>query len=254
MIISDRPGKFTCPHCGGGKNVLAILSGNTCRGEVWSDSRHYYPMMPQYSPIQKCPECGRYFFKKDGNFKMVDSVTVDGKVIEFETERFISSLYDDSPAVPPTPEEIERDRIRVYYNKKASKNRFGELSYQELAEAEKDVLTEGVSAEREKTYLMTFIFAYNDARYGRAGTPKQEIPANDQDLFRRIAFRLVHLQNGDTILAAELWRELGEFDKSAAICGRLFSAGENPDVVRQILERAERHDPEVFQIEFPQNQ
>ncbi len=101
---------------------------------------------------------------------------------------------------------------------------------------------------------MTFIFAYNDARYGRAGTPKQEIPANDQDLFRRIAFRLVHLQNGDTILAAELWRELGEFDKSAAICGRLFSAGENPDVVRQILERAERHGPEVFQIEFPQNQ
>ena len=82
MIISDRPGKFTCPHCGGEKYVLAIFSGNTCRGEVWSDSRHYYPMMPQYSPIQKCPECGRYFFKEDGDFKMVDSVTVDGKPLD----------------------------------------------------------------------------------------------------------------------------------------------------------------------------
>lgn len=51
-----------CPHCGGKKAVLSLLSGNTFGAEVWSDTRRYYPMLPSVAPIQQCAECGKYYF------------------------------------------------------------------------------------------------------------------------------------------------------------------------------------------------
>ena len=53
---------LTCPHCGGKKEVMSLMSGNTCRATVWTDTRRDYPMLPQVSPIQRCPECGKYYF------------------------------------------------------------------------------------------------------------------------------------------------------------------------------------------------
>ena len=51
-----------CPYCGGTKEVMSLVSGNTFGGTVWSDTRRRYPMLPEVSPIQKCPHCGRYYF------------------------------------------------------------------------------------------------------------------------------------------------------------------------------------------------
>ena len=59
------PGKarfMICPHCGGEKEVLSLMSANTFDGHQWSDTRSKYPMRPQLSFIQKCPHCGKYFF------------------------------------------------------------------------------------------------------------------------------------------------------------------------------------------------
>lgn len=53
---------MTCPHCGGEKEVLSLMSANTFGGHQWSDTRSKYPMRPQLSFIQKCPHCGKYFF------------------------------------------------------------------------------------------------------------------------------------------------------------------------------------------------
>ncbi len=41
---------------------MTLVSGNTCGGTVWSDTRRIYPMLPEVSPIQKCPHCNRYYF------------------------------------------------------------------------------------------------------------------------------------------------------------------------------------------------
>ena len=54
-----------CPFCGEEKEVLTLESGNTFDGQQWSDARRIYPMLPQVSPIQKCPSCGKYFFTED---------------------------------------------------------------------------------------------------------------------------------------------------------------------------------------------
>ena len=57
----DNPRILTCPHCGGKKKVLSLLSGNTFDMRMWSDNKRVYPMLPEPSFIQKCPHCGGYF-------------------------------------------------------------------------------------------------------------------------------------------------------------------------------------------------
>lgn len=53
---------LSCPFCGGTKEVMSLVSGNTCGATVWSDTRRDYPMLPEVSPIQECPHCHKFFF------------------------------------------------------------------------------------------------------------------------------------------------------------------------------------------------
>ena len=48
-----------CPHCGGHKNVLQLMSGNTFGSTRWSDAKQQAPMLPMVSYIQRCPHCGK---------------------------------------------------------------------------------------------------------------------------------------------------------------------------------------------------
>ena len=61
-----------CPFCGGEKKVMSIASGNTYGGTVWSDTRRRYPMLPEVSDIQKCPQCGKYYFLDQASQRMAD--------------------------------------------------------------------------------------------------------------------------------------------------------------------------------------
>lgn len=44
---------------------MSLVSGNTCGGTHWSDTKRVYPMLPENSDVQKCLECGKYYFLAD---------------------------------------------------------------------------------------------------------------------------------------------------------------------------------------------
>ena len=60
-MIPGNPQILTCPHCGGKKEVMSLVSGNTCDAEYWSDNKQIAPMLPEISYVQKCPHCGKYY-------------------------------------------------------------------------------------------------------------------------------------------------------------------------------------------------
>jgi acetyl-CoA carboxylase beta subunit len=62
----------TCPYCGEEKMLLSLMSGNTFRATQWSDGKRIAPMLPEISQIQKCPECGKYYFRTEENTRMSD--------------------------------------------------------------------------------------------------------------------------------------------------------------------------------------
>lgn len=70
-----------CPHCGGKKELLQLLSGNTFGAEQWSDAKQIAPMLPRVSPVQKCPECGHYYLMS----RLSESDQSVGDSYSFET-------------------------------------------------------------------------------------------------------------------------------------------------------------------------
>lgn len=67
-----------CPSCGGGKDLLQLISGNTFGSVQWSDTKQVAPMLPRLSPVQKCPACGHYYF-------LSSAKAVDGNDTSSET-------------------------------------------------------------------------------------------------------------------------------------------------------------------------
>lgn len=73
-MIPGPPQILICPFCGGKKQIMSLISGNTFGAELWSDNKLIAPMLPNISYIQKCPHCGKYYilgrqetnFAKDG--------------------------------------------------------------------------------------------------------------------------------------------------------------------------------------------
>ena len=61
-----------CPECGHEKSLLSLISGNTIGAVQWSDGYSYAPMLPRVSRIQKCPDCGSYFFMSDSETRYAD--------------------------------------------------------------------------------------------------------------------------------------------------------------------------------------
>ena len=51
-----------CPFCKGEKPVLEPLFGHSLGGTLWSDMKTIYPKLPEISPVQRCPHCGKYYF------------------------------------------------------------------------------------------------------------------------------------------------------------------------------------------------
>ncbi len=71
--MNPGPAKIlSCPYCGGTKQVMTLISGNTFGGTVWSDTRRHYPMLPEVSPIQKCAHCGKYYFIEQAASRYAD--------------------------------------------------------------------------------------------------------------------------------------------------------------------------------------
>lgn len=54
-----------CPMCGAPKKVMSLLSGNTFGAVCWSDGYCYSPLLLRNTPVQRCKECGRYFWIRE---------------------------------------------------------------------------------------------------------------------------------------------------------------------------------------------
>lgn len=85
-----------CPHCGGEKEIVQIVSGNTYGAWLWSDSKQVAPMLPHVSPIQKCPTCGHYYFLEHAYIKEGDTYSDEEGWLSFDDaiEAF-NALNDD---------------------------------------------------------------------------------------------------------------------------------------------------------------
>lgn len=170
-----------CPYCGGTKEVMSLISGNTFGGTVWSDTRRHYPMLPEVSPIQKCPHCGKYFFMEQ--------------------------------AKTCNPHKGDNDECGYSFE-------LGTLNYSELIEA-KNQMQHLTLTKMQRWILNHQLFmAYNDEfrRYSRSSC--KQPGKEDEAIFDATVKELlegIEVSTDYDLFHAELLREIGKFEESTAI-------------------------------------
>lgn len=98
-----------CPHCRGEKELFRLMSGNTFETRQWSDGKQISPMLLRLSPVQKCPECGRYYLLS----RLSEEDSREGDSYSFETGwlSFEQALEASHDIVSPS--EDEQDTLTV---------------------------------------------------------------------------------------------------------------------------------------------
>lgn len=124
--------------------------------------------------------------------------------------------------------------------------RTGTLNFQEAREA-LEQLYESSDLKRRFTLRLYVLYAYNDM-YGRSGV----IPldgSDDQLFFEENCREMIKMERTIPTLRAELYREIGEFDKCVEYLDSLEPAGEHENKVRELIkERALIGDRTVFRL------
>lgn len=201
-----------CPECGGTKEVMTLLSGNTFRADFWSDGKMRAPMLPQPSLIQKCPHCGNYFWMPDQELKTVKDYRSSfelGELTYSETKEGAQRLLMTKP-----DEQKELD-IRFM-----------------LIHAYND---EFVRLDKEGK-------RFN----GRSSVPTEE----DKSLFKESLERAYELSISMNYIvqAAEMLRELGKLDECIALINGMENLENNNELeyASQISNHAKKGISTVF--------
>lgn len=124
--------------------------------------------------------------------------------------------------------------------------RTGDLNFEEAREA-LEQLYEASNEKRRFILRLYVLYAFND-KYGREGL-KYLLDCDDNLYFVENCREMIKMEQTNSTLRAELYREIGEFDQCVQYLDSLEPAGEYENQVReQIRQRALDQDRMVFAL------
>lgn len=179
-MIPGTANVLSCPFCGGKKEVMSLVSGNTFDATVWSDTRRYYPMLPEVSPIQQCPHCKKYYFI----------------------------------------EQAEHEYSKDPESEMRSFGELGKLTYSELKEAKKQMDGFTLTKMQRWILCHELFMAYNDIFRRESDRMTIKPDEEDEALFYKTIEELLNSidQSADyELFHAELLRETGRFDEAREV-------------------------------------
>lgn len=171
---------LSCPFCGGTKEVMSLVSGNTFGATVWSDTRRHYPMLPEVSPIQKCPHCGKYYFIEQAK-----------------------------------SEYAKEDESEFHYP-----GELGTLNYSELKEAKEQMHHLTLTKMQRWIINHQLFMAYNDELRRNSNASACKLSEEEKNVFEATVQELldgIDTSADYDLFHAELLRETGRFEEAREI-------------------------------------
>lgn len=107
---------LTCPFCGQKKEILLLMSGNTFGATLWSDNKQEAPMLPTISDIQKCPKCGKYYFRSRQREKYEGFSWDTGTLTFLEMKEAFAQLTNEKPKLNHKEQVSLRWTLHHAYN------------------------------------------------------------------------------------------------------------------------------------------
>jgi hypothetical protein len=200
---------YECPQCGNFLKNRTLRSGNWFWSIVYSDGRGIAPMCPEFPNLTKCTKCDAIFWlrklKEIGNYKWGDQVDV--KFQDAEEVAFLGiddSLRALDLGVAETRAEVVHIRTHIWhtYNDRL---RIAEHMHERVKNGISMFLDEEDEMKWKKNCLELIALTDQSETYGK--------------------FR-----------AAELYRNLGDFETSIAILNSIDIEGGHPLKETLILE------------------
>ena len=241
-MLPGPPVKLTCPYCKAKKYIESLLSGNTFGGIVWSDTKHYYPMLPEPSPIQKCTTCGKYYFYEDSQPPSLL------QRLHNRVKDYMQSLYERMEESEESIEGIE-DGEETLFPRNIG---FGGLSFEEMDAAYDSLYSDDLPQDRKKVLLYMWLYAFNDKYNGRDGKSDCSNASSQLlDKQQSVILKIVNETDVSRVVYSELLRESGLFGESIAMIGDISSLSDIEAIyAKQIIEHARIGDRAVFKIVY----
>lgn len=203
-------------------------------------------MNPGNSRILVCPFCG-----KEKEIMSLISGNTFGEEIWSDNKRIAPMLPEISyvQKCPHCGKYYITERQEVKYAKDSYTFDNGLLTYPEMKEAFIQLSEEGFVNQKEETIVrMMLHHAYNDYYY--RSDDNKEVSAEDKKLFRENGIWLIGNLITDSVLKAEFYREIGDFEIAHDILESVEVENEFlKRIVSQIQERLQNNDCRVFKIE-----
>lgn len=192
---------LTCPFCGGEKEILSLISGNTFGAELWSDNKRIARMMPEISFVQKCPHCGKYFIKSRQETRYAeDSHSFDTGMLTFPEWKEAFSQLSAEGFLNQKEEAYVRMMLHQAYNdfyfrsldKKAVQEEDRELFHDNALWLIQNLITDAVMkaefyrqiGEMEAARrTLDAVVPKNDFQEDLVSSIRERLDANDSEVF-----------------------------------------------------------------------
>ena len=201
-------------------------------------------MLPAKPNILKCPHCGRHMRIS----ALISGNTFD--MVQWSDTKCVTPMMESVSPVLKCPVCAKY----FFYNRNLiigecnawGNSSWGYLSYKSLKEALGQLQPQG---KDEITLRIMLLQGFNDHYGGCLGTlPRTDAPADERKLFDDNARRLLKLIPENKLFCAEIYRELGEFDKSLELLNDIVCDNRIAAIAEHIKKCASRHDSRVFVV------
>ncbi len=216
---------YKCNKCENLISRRSLKSGNTFGAKLFSDGKQIAPMLPEFPTLVKCDKCGHFLWLN--KLEVVNKLEATDNFGVNKLLGIIDNLEEENPT-----------------NDNPSLAMF--LSINEYFEA---IQAKAFSNEEEERYIRIHLWwAYNDkVRIGK----DQFLSGVDEKRWRENVKQLIPLLNIDNIdnmiMQAELYRNLGDFEKSLAIINNINNEG--LDWIREIFTlQCKKKNRKVFEL------
>lgn len=201
---------YKCPKCDNLMSVNSLLSGNTFDSELYSDGKNIFPMLPEFPDLTICPKCKTIFWL---------SKTEKEGVYEWGEETNVKWKNAD---------HAKFLTIKEYF-----------LALEYLTDLTKE----------EELFIRERIWwAYND----RVRNRKELFESDGDDLtWQTNNLRLINLVNTgkdfDMIMTAELYRNMGNFEKSLEILNNINNPA-HKELISLFMKECKLKNTKVFRL------
>jgi hypothetical protein len=204
---------YKCPHCGNFLKNSSLLSGNTFCALLYSDGKQVARMLPEFPNLTKCKKCDSIFWLSEieeigeCEWSGEDNIPQDWKNAPFAEFLSINDLFRAL-----TENSIKKRKTLI--------RQIAEfLSINDLFRA----LTKNSIKKRETLIRQMIWQKFNDRV--RVGKDTLFVEQNEKDLWESNCNALINLlninNNNQKIMIAELYRNIGQFEKCLKIINEL---------------------------------